>query len=89
MDFPIHIDATSLGPPIVYLKGLQVEFSKLRYISVPEDSFNLSKQSKKGSEDQESIQSITTPDPGYHIMLHFIWVFTVCQSTHLGVSSIQ
>ena len=23
------------------------------------------------------------------IMLHFIWAFTVCQSTHLGVSSIQ
>ena len=23
------------------------------------------------------------------IKLHFIWVFTVCQSTHLGVSSIQ
>ena len=23
------------------------------------------------------------------IMLHFIWVFTVCQSTRLGVSSIQ
>ena len=23
------------------------------------------------------------------IMLHFIWVFTVCQSTHLGVSRIQ
>ena len=22
-------------------------------------------------------------------MLHFIWVFTVCQNTHLGVSSIQ
>ena len=23
------------------------------------------------------------------ILLHFIWVFTVCQSTHLGMSSIQ
>ena len=23
------------------------------------------------------------------IMLHFIWIFTVCQSTHLGVSHIQ
>ena len=23
------------------------------------------------------------------IMLHFIWVFTVCKSTHLGVSQIQ
>ena len=26
---------------------------------------------------------------GDHVMRHFIWVFTVCQSTRLGVSSIQ
>ena len=25
----------------------------------------------------------------YSIMLHFIWVFTVCQSTCLEISSIQ
>ena len=24
-----------------------------------------------------------------HFWRHFIWVFTVCQSIHLGVSSIQ
>ena len=23
------------------------------------------------------------------VMLHFIWVFTICQSAHLGVSSLQ
>ena len=25
----------------------------------------------------------------YSIMLHFIWIFTVCQSTYVGVSSKQ
>ena len=29
MDFPIHIDAISMGLPILYFKGLQVEVSKL------------------------------------------------------------
>ena len=28
MDFPIHIDTISMGLPIVYFKGSQVEFSK-------------------------------------------------------------
>ena len=28
-DFPIHIDAISMGLPIVFFKGAQVEFSKL------------------------------------------------------------
>ena len=28
MDFPIHIDAISMGLPIMYFKGSQVEFSK-------------------------------------------------------------
>ena len=31
MDFPIHIDTISMGLPIVYFKGSQVEFSKLQY----------------------------------------------------------
>ena len=110
MDFPIHIDTISIGLSILHFKKPQV-------------------QSKKEGKDQESIQSSTTPDPGYQwesdnftiryhkreprgqpfpnrsqmiyfskqtvqtqmkcsIMLHFIWVFTVCQSTHLEVSSI-
>ena len=29
MDFSIHIDTISMGLPILYLKGLQVEVSKL------------------------------------------------------------
>ena len=34
----------SMGLPIVYFKGTQVEFPKLWYISAPEDCFNHSKQ---------------------------------------------
>ena len=44
MDFPIPIDTLSMGLPIVYFKGSQVEFSKLLCISVPEGCFNYSKQ---------------------------------------------
>ena len=29
-------------------------------------------QSKKGGNDQESIQSSTTPDPGYHMAIHTV-----------------
>ena len=29
MDLPIHIDTISMGLPIVFFKGSQVEFSKL------------------------------------------------------------
>ena len=29
MDFPIHIDTISMGLPIVYFKGSQVEFSNV------------------------------------------------------------
>ena len=32
MDFPIHIDTINMGLPIVYLKGSQVEFSKMCFI---------------------------------------------------------
>ena len=34
MDFPIHIDIISMGLPIVYFKGSQVEVSKLRFIFI-------------------------------------------------------
>ena len=37
MDFPLHIVTVSMGLPIMYLKGSQVEFSKSWCISVPED----------------------------------------------------
>ena len=45
MDFPIHSDTISMGRlPIVYFVGSQLEFSKLRCISVTEGCFNFSKQ---------------------------------------------
>ena len=44
MGFPIHIDTISMGLPIVYFNGSQVEISKLWYFSVPEGCFNLCKQ---------------------------------------------
>ena len=61
MDFPIHIDTISMGLPIVYFKGSQVEFSILWCIFVPEDHFNLASSAEADE---------------------------ICQSTHLGVSSI-
>ena len=44
IDFPIPIDTVSMGLSIVHFKGSQVEFSKLRCISFPDDCFNFSKQ---------------------------------------------
>ena len=41
MVFPIHIDTKTMGLPIVYLKGSQVEFSELYDVFL---SLNLSKQ---------------------------------------------
>ena len=43
-DFPILIDTISVGLPIVYFKGSQVEFSKLWCFSVPDGCLNLRKQ---------------------------------------------
>ena len=40
----MYIDTISMGLPIVYFEGSQVEFSELMSISVPEDCFNLSEQ---------------------------------------------
>ena len=34
MDFPIHIVTICMGLPIVYFKGVQVEFSKLIIIMI-------------------------------------------------------
>ena len=76
MDFPIHIDEISIGLPIVYFKGSQIEleFSKSCFCD-PEGCFDL----------KQMVQTLMKGS----IILHFIWVFTACQSTHLGVSSIQ
>ena len=55
-------------------KGSKIEFSKL-YIFL---SVNV------------VVTLVNTADPDeMQQMLHFIWVFTVCQSTHLAVSSIK
>ena len=63
----------------MYFKGSQVKFSKLctfvfLYLKVVLILAN--------SADHDDNVYI------YIYMLHFIWVFTVCQSTRLGVSSI-
>ena len=54
MDFPIHVDTVSMGLPIMFLKGSQVEFSKLCCFSetVPEGCFNLR---KRADSDESSI----------------------------------
>ena len=43
---PLYSDgfSPSMGLPIVYFKGSQIDFSKLLCISVPEGSFNLWEQ---------------------------------------------
>ena len=57
--FTVHIVTISMGLPILYFKGSQIEFSKLCYISVYDGCFNLS--------------TIADPDEMQHdVMLHFI-----------------
>ena len=43
MHFIIHIDTISMGLPILYFKGSQVEILKLLCISVPNGYFKLNK----------------------------------------------
>ena len=71
MDFPIHIYAISMGLSILHLKGSQIEFS-MTVMSVPEACLSISK----------TVLTLMKCS----IMLHFILVFAVCQSNHLGVS---
>ena len=70
MGFPVFIDTISIGLPIVYFKGSQVEFSILECISV-------SKSSNLILANSEILMKC-------NIMLHFIWVIIVCQSTHFN-----
>ena len=67
MDFLIHIDTISAGLPIVHFKGPQVDFflNYYFYFFVTEGSLNLRKK----------VQTLMKCS----IMLHFVWVFTVCQ----------
>ena len=73
MDFPIYIDTISMGLPIVYLKGTQVDF--LTY-----DVFLSLKIGLiiANSADPDEMQHYAA----FHLGLH-------CQGTRLGVSSIQ
>ena len=41
MDFPIYIDTISMGLPIVYFRGSQVEFFFSYLVCVPADCFFL------------------------------------------------
>ena len=66
MDYPMHVDRIRMELPILYFKGSQVEISKLQRISVIKICFSL---------------QIVGTLMKYCIMLHFIWVFTVFQST--------
>ena len=43
-EFPIHIDTIRIELSTLYFKGSYVEISIKLCISVPDDSFNLSKQ---------------------------------------------
>ena len=65
LDFPIHIDTISMGLPIVYFKGSQVDFSKLHVwcIFVPEGCFNLSKQCRP-----DKMQHYAAFHLGFHCM---------------------
>ena len=73
MDFPIHIDTISMGLPILYFKGSQVEISnydvrgtgrnfQLCCISVPEGCFNLFSNSAGPGEMQHNA--------AFHLGLH-------------------
>ena len=73
MEYPKHIDTISLGSPFCVLRGHRLKF--LNY-----DEFMLLKIF--------FIQA-SSADPDECFMRHFIWVFTVCQSTCLSVSAMK
>ena len=63
MDFPIQIDTISMGLPIMYFKGSQIEFSKLECFSVPECCFNLA-----NSADPDEMQHCAAFHQGLHCL---------------------
>ena len=71
----MHIDTKSIGLSIFYFKRSKVEFSIFLCISVPEGCFKF----------QQTVKILMKCS----MTLHFIWCFTVCQSSRLGVSSIH
>ena len=70
MDLPIHIDTISMGLPIVYFKGAQVEFSKLRCtcFSVPEGCLNLA-----NSADSDEMQQYAAFHLGLHCLPKYLY----------------
>ena len=75
MEFPIKFDTVKSGWSIVYFKGSQVIISKNIFLSLKID-FVLGY-----SADPEEMP--------HHAVWHFIWFFTVCQSTSLGIPGTQ
>ena len=73
MDFPIYIDTTSMELSILYLKGFPVKSYLIFMYMYFCPTFFF------------FIANSADPDE----MPHFIWVFTVCQSTCLLVSRMQ
>ena len=74
MDFPIRINLMKMGLSIIYLRG---QCSELH-------NYDLFKSMKFVLNSQKVLALVKCS-----IMLHFIWVFTVCKSTRLGLSRIQ
>ena len=68
MDFPVQINKIRMGLSIIYFKGSQVGFSK--YFNYELQSLNVI----------FILANSAGPDEMLHLV-HFIWVFTVCQST--------
>ena len=79
MDFPIYIDTIRMILPIVYFKGSQVEFSKLRVIYVPEDCFILANNT-----DPDEMQDYTA----YHLCLNCVPKYTFRGFQHTKVSQL-
>ena len=77
MGFPIHIDAISMGCRLCTLRGHRQNFLNYDVFLSLTVVLILAK-----SADPDEMQHNKCS-----IMLHFIWVFTACQSTHSGVST--
>ena len=76
MDSSFWFDSMNLGWFTVYFEGHMLKLCKKYCISFSEDRFCFSKQSRPWK------------NVALYVMRHFIWVFTVCQSTHLRVTGI-
>ena len=75
MDFPMYVERIRMNWPILYFKGSQVKISKLWCIAATKICFYL----------WQTVKTLMK----CRNMRHFIWVFTVCQSTCFLVSVIK